>query len=288
MKQAFVPRFRELVDRILRSAPRIRGGRVVEGRARRQVLSMSGTFAGHRPYTSGEDLRFVDWNAVARTGELILKVLEDDDRRTITLLLDTSASMTCGDPPRLRGALRLAAILGGLALARLDGVVVVAGAGTAHRLSGLASLPRLYERLGQVAIETVAPRLLVETALRQRGQGRLIWIGDFAEPEQYAAALTWIARRHLRLFGLLPELAEDQAPRANGWLRLRDLERDADAVMEIDAPLREAFVAEMRRLRLEQERLFTDRGYTLVRFPVPAEGDFRLGAWMTSAWTSRV
>ncbi len=287
MKQAFPPAFRELVVRLLRAVPRVRGERAQEGRTRRHVLSSSGTFAGHRAYTSGEDLRFVDWNAAARTGELILKVLEDDDRRTITVMLDTSASMTCGTPPRWRAALRLAAIAGGLALARLDGVLVIRGAERGQRLAGVGALPRLYELLDSAPVRDVSPRAFAEAVLSQRGPGRIIWISDFAEPPAFEPALAWLARRHLRVVGLLPMLADDEAPELGGFVRLRDPELGTEEVMPVDAPLRAAMVEELRALRRAQDRAFADAGLPLVRFPVPPEGDFRVSSWIRP-WTSRV
>ena len=47
-------------------------------RARRAVLSQSGTFVGHRPYVRGDDLRRIDWAAYARTGALYCKQLEPE------------------------------------------------------------------------------------------------------------------------------------------------------------------------------------------------------------------
>src|SRR5206468_6044605 len=134
-------------DRILRQGMRIAGGRSEVVRARHRALAQSGTFAGHRGYVHGDDLRRIDWHALARTGNLFVKVLEEDERRATTILLDSSPSMLAGSPPRLVAALRLAAILGGLALVHLDGVHVHAGA-TDVLLRGRGAVPELLTRLG--------------------------------------------------------------------------------------------------------------------------------------------
>jgi uncharacterized protein (DUF58 family) len=46
-----------------------------------------------RTYHPGDDLRHVDWNAVARTGELVLRVRQDEVSPRVEVLLDASASM---------------------------------------------------------------------------------------------------------------------------------------------------------------------------------------------------
>ncbi|HLL53295.1 MAG TPA: DUF58 domain-containing protein, partial [Myxococcaceae bacterium] len=46
-----------------------------------------------RQYQPGDDLRQVDWNAVARTGELILRVRQDEVSPRVEVVLDGSRSM---------------------------------------------------------------------------------------------------------------------------------------------------------------------------------------------------
>ncbi|MCU0702221.1 MAG: DUF58 domain-containing protein [Myxococcaceae bacterium] len=46
-----------------------------------------------RGYHPGDDLRHVDWNAVARTGELVVRVRQDEVSPRVEVVLDTSASM---------------------------------------------------------------------------------------------------------------------------------------------------------------------------------------------------
>lgn len=50
-------------------------------------------FLDHRPYVMGDDIRRIDWNAVARTDQLLIKRFQEEIRPSITLLVDDSASM---------------------------------------------------------------------------------------------------------------------------------------------------------------------------------------------------
>ncbi len=288
MSEVFPTAFRELLGTILRRAPRLRGATTESIRARRRQTAQMGTFAGHRAYAMGDDLRLLDWNAYARTGDLFLKVLEEEDRRVLTILVDCSPSMGVGEPMRFHGALRLAAILGGLALVHLDGVHLVAGQSRMWSLQGPGLVPGLLQCLETVQLEPQKPMHLMEAALGAGHAGTFCWMSDFAEPELVAPALSLLRRRSRRCVGWLPSLQEDSAPPAKGWLRMHDPENGAVQVMQVDRELRTAVEDELRLLRLQQEQVFSLSGQPLLRFPLPEEGDFRFGSWMEAVWSYRI
>jgi uncharacterized protein (DUF58 family) len=82
-------------------------------------------FREHRRYTPGDDVRYVDWKASARQEHIFIKQGEHQKDALIYLLLDCSASMAWGDPPKSFSALALAAALGYLALAQNDRLAVL-------------------------------------------------------------------------------------------------------------------------------------------------------------------
>jgi uncharacterized protein (DUF58 family) len=53
-------------------------------------------FAQYRPYTQGDDLRFVDWRLYGRTDRLYIKQFEKETNLRCTIVLDCSASMKYG------------------------------------------------------------------------------------------------------------------------------------------------------------------------------------------------
>ncbi len=276
--EPFPPAFRHLLMQIVQRAPRARDVVDRAGPARKRVLSRSGTFVGHRRYGDGDDVRDVDWNVYARTGELFAKALEDEERRTLTLLLDLSPSVDAGDPPRRAAVLRFAAIEGALALARLDALHVVPGSGQVTTLRSAAALPALLALL-QHAPPAHQPLAMVRRPLDQGYAGRLVWISDFTPPEAVAPALLLLRRHGRRCIGMLPELADDRAPLARGLVALRDPETGAREVMRVDEGLRQAVVDELAQLRRAQDAMFRVCGYPLWRVPVPAAGDFSVAAW---------
>ena len=68
-------------------------------------------FADHREYAAGDDFRFLDWKLYGRSERLLLKLFEEEEDLSVYVLLDTSASMAFGAPPKIEYGKRLAAAL---------------------------------------------------------------------------------------------------------------------------------------------------------------------------------
>ncbi|HHY86249.1 MAG TPA: DUF58 domain-containing protein [Verrucomicrobia bacterium] len=94
-----------------------------ERRSRQKGVSVE--FADHRPYSPGDDFRFIDWNVFFRTDHLFLKLFEEEEDLYIYILLDCSGSVDFGRPYKFHYLRRLAAAIGYLGLASLDRVHVI-------------------------------------------------------------------------------------------------------------------------------------------------------------------
>jgi len=95
-KRSSLPLFDEAFLRRLerlnfRTAPSLRG--VPSGERRSRNLRPALDFSDHRPYTHGDDLRHVDWNAYASQDELFVKLGETTQSINVHILLDCSRSM---------------------------------------------------------------------------------------------------------------------------------------------------------------------------------------------------
>ena len=63
------------------------------GLHRSPIFGFSLEFAEYRPYTPGDDPRFIDWNVFSRTERTYLKRYLGETNTHLMLLLDASASM---------------------------------------------------------------------------------------------------------------------------------------------------------------------------------------------------
>src|SRR5260370_5737850 len=112
---AFVPGFlRQLEVSPLHS--RRRQAFLGQGDRRSPLRGNSLQLVDYRPYVPGDDLRQVDWNVYSRSGELFVRLYEDERTLTVHLLVDVSRSMDWGVPNKRQTALRLASILAYIAL----------------------------------------------------------------------------------------------------------------------------------------------------------------------------
>lgn len=81
-------------------------------------------FAEVRPYLPGDDVRSIDWNVTARTGEPHIKTFAEERELTLNLLVDTSRSMDFGSGryTKREAAAQLAALIAFVAMKAQDRV----------------------------------------------------------------------------------------------------------------------------------------------------------------------
>src|SRR3984893_19154995 len=78
------------------------------GERRSPRAARSPEFSDFRPYVSGDDFRQIDWRAYARFEKLMLRLYVAEEEACLNVVLDRSASMSLGEPPKWPAARRLA------------------------------------------------------------------------------------------------------------------------------------------------------------------------------------
>ena len=208
---------------------------------RSHKLGSSLEFADYRNYTSGDDLRSVDWNIYGRSDKLFLKLFEEEEDLHVYLLVDTSASMrwTATDPrtndplrpSKLDLARQVAGALAYIGLSNLDrvnvhffseslGTELGLGRGKSHFHRTLQYLERLPGDSGQ----TNLTRSLRAFGQRTKRRGLALILSDFFDPRGYEEALSYLLyqRFEIQLIQLLDPA--ELHPRLRGDLRLTDSE----------------------------------------------------------------
>ena len=85
------------------------------------------SFSEVRLYSPGDDVRAIDWNVTARTGEPFIKVFEEERENTVMLLVDVSGSAVFGSHTQFKSEYltELCAVLAFSAVANNDKVGVL-------------------------------------------------------------------------------------------------------------------------------------------------------------------
>ncbi|VTU01153.1 Uncharacterized protein OS=Isosphaera pallida (strain ATCC 43644 / DSM 9630 / IS1B) GN=Isop_2743 PE=4 SV=1: DUF58 [Gemmataceae bacterium] len=248
----------ELVSRKVR-AGRQRGDRLSKRKGR------GAEFADFRPYSAGDDLRFLDWGLFARFERLFLRLFLEDEDLHVHLLLDVSQSMAFGEPQKLLFAKRVAAALGFVGLVNLDRVTVTAFADKVLSKSpafrGRPALPRLL-----AALEALEPagagdfnRAMRQVAPTLSGRGVVVVLSDFLDRSGFADGLRFLASRGLDTAAVQVLAPEEVEPAVVGDLRLTDAEDGTAAEVTVTADLldryRRAVAAHRTRLKGDCNRL---------------------------------
>ena len=189
----------------------------LQGERRSKRRGQSVEFADFRPYSHGDDLRFVDWNIYGRLDRLFLKMFLEEEDLSLVIAIDTSASMRAGNPDAFDYARRVA-----MALAYV-------GLVNQHRVSLVGFSQGRIERAtnirGRRKASDVAQWLLklepsgvsgFEEAMRvigtsRSGRGVMVMLSDFLFPEGFEKGLAMVAGRGFDMFALqilAPQVAD--------------------------------------------------------------------------------
>src|SRR5437660_6718862 len=96
-----------------------------KGERRSRARGQSVEFADYRNYVHGDDFRYLDWNLYGRLEKLFLKLYEEERELPVRIFLDSSESMTFGEPRKFDFAHQVAAAIGYVALSGFDRVSVI-------------------------------------------------------------------------------------------------------------------------------------------------------------------
>jgi uncharacterized protein (DUF58 family) len=215
----------------------------MKGERKSKRKGQSVEFADFRPYVSGDDLRFLDWNLYARLDKLFLKLFLEEEDLHFFALIDTSASMEFGEPTKLQYAKQLAAALGFIGLCRADRVRIET-LGTSSQapgptLRGRQSLWRMTQYLD--SIEPGQNVSLVEGVknfcLRNTGKGIFVLITDLMDKAGYETALRYLVAQQMDVYVLQVLCPEELNPDVKGDLKLIDVEDNDVAEVTISRPL---------------------------------------------------
>ncbi len=278
-ERLFPEGFLQRLDYLHLVARKILSGQMkAERRSRKKGVSIE--FADHRPYSPGDDFRFIDWNVYFRTEQFFLKLFEEEEDLHVYLLVDESMSMDYGAPYKWHYARRLAAAIGYLALAGQDRVHVLpfresiaGGAANNLRVRGKGRIYELMRFLENRNAEgpTSVNESLRKFALGKHKRGLAVVISDLLDPEGVVKGLSSVYHQKFDLFVIQVVSPQEAEPGLLGDLRLEDSEAD----LRRDVTLTEAMLRRYNEIfedycgKVEQFCRARELGYVRCRTDVP-------------------
>jgi uncharacterized protein (DUF58 family) len=262
----------ELVSKKIR-AGRMKGDRLSKRKGR------GSEFADYRPYTVGDDLRFLDWNLYGRLDKLFLRLFLEEEDLHVHLLVDISESMNYGEPSKLRYAKQLAAALGFVGLINLDRVAITAVGGKTSTQSpqfrGRPSLWRMVRFLDELPTSGLGDfsDTLRKFSLRARGRGVVIVLSDFLDKGGYETGFRYLLARNLDVYAVQILAQDEIEPSFVGDLKLTDIEDGDEAEITISAPLLKRYHETLEAFRGSLSSFCNRRGmnYLFTSNQVPFE-----------------
>lgn len=222
-----------------------------------------------RAYQPGDDVRFIDWNVTARTGDPYVKVFREEREMTVMLLVDASASQRFGTRVQRKSDMvaEIAAVIAFSAIKNNDRVGLVLFTDEVERVvtpkKGAKHVMRVVaETLGfqpQGRGTDLARALDVAGGLSRR-RAAVFVLSDFLAAEPYEHSLRIAAARH----DLVPIVVHD--PREDelvdvGIAYLEDLETGALVAVDTSSrAVREAYRQKVARQRTQRDALFKRLG----------------------------
>ncbi len=238
-KRAFEPEFMRRLDSLMLGATRARTSRA----GRRTIGRVQGTGIepeNFREYTEGDDLRYLDWNALARLDNLTIRTFRAERQIEMTVLIDGSASMAVpATDDKLGLALLLGAGLAYIAMGENDPVRLAAFSD--YRGGRRLISTRFYRRRESYAEfrpfisalkgrgETQLGGAIDELLNERRPSGIVVVISDFlVNSSDYESALSRLvaARHEVKVIHVMGE-HEVTGAYPPGPYRIRDAETGA-------------------------------------------------------------
>jgi len=242
----------------------------LHGERRSKRRGQSVEFADYRPYVAGDDLRFVDWNIYGRLERLFLKLFLEEQDLTVHIVVDSSASMSLGEPSKELFIKKLTAALGYVSLVNNNRVTISFFAdevkGQLANMRGRSYLHKMAEYL--LTTECDGPSEF-DNSCRQLAAGRIgsgvmIVLSDFLFKDGYDSGLRRLIGNRYDLYAIQVLSAQELSPDLSGELKLVDIE-DADvAEITVSAALAKYYKRNVTAYCNELRSFCTRRGAVYV------------------------
>ena len=277
----FPPDFLGSLERLRLVALKAMGGGLREGHRLGAYKGGQLEFHGHRGYSPGDELRYIDWNSYARLGKPYVKEFAREEAGILHLLLDGTASMSLGRPTKWTFARRVAALFSHVATSSKDVAYVYVFRNGPEleqypRRGAKGGIRECLAFLEKCELGTVAPaaggaalapssdalNTAVSSFLRHSPQrGRVMIISDFWQEErEIVSAAARLSSAGFDVSAIHVLAKEEMMPQAEGELLARSVEDDGEVELSAGSDLLERYSRELELHQRSIEEAFRKRG----------------------------
>jgi uncharacterized protein (DUF58 family) len=241
---------------------RLYGGELSAARRSKEVGSGI-EFSDRREYLPGDDFRYVDWKALGRMDRAFVRLFVEEKDLKVNIVIDSSASMGVGRPPKIETAVKLGAVLAYMVLFNLDRVALTLFSegmeGYIPPARGKARIRKILDRLRDIEVRGRTDLRMLAAGMTQRDTkaGLVIILSDLMVDQGFDESVSRLMYQGSEVSVIRVLADEDRDPGFLGELRLFDSETgrkmNITATPRVLARYRTAFSAMSRKL--EQDAL---------------------------------
>jgi uncharacterized protein (DUF58 family) len=227
-------------------------------------------FSQYRHYRPGDDLKYVDWKAFARTDRVYTRQFRETTNLTALFVVDISGSMNFPDGrSKFAVARAVTAILGTLVIDQGDAAGVLAVDDRAHLVPARSGRHHLRTFLAELSRLSAGGAATVDTALRRaatimKRRGMVIVVSDLYEDEAALAEIRKIRRMGHDVIVLHTLAPEELTLDVGGAAEFVDLESGRRLLVQPSA-VRQSYTVRLHAWLSNIERTLRAEGIDYLR-----------------------
>ncbi len=230
-------------------------------------------FSEVRTYIEGDDIRTIDWNVTARTGEPYIKKYVEERELTVMLIVDASASGDFGTVKQMKTemAVELCALLAFSAIRNNDQVGLIMFTSEVEKFippkKGKNHVLRVIRELLYFKPEKRGTN--INAAINyfskvQRKKAVAFFVSDFLTNENIESAFRVASKKHDMIAVAIKDPREAELPDV-GLIEMRDPETGQALLIDSGSKaFRERFLSESNKRAEALENLFRSIGMDLI------------------------
>jgi len=252
----------------------------VRGEKRSRRKGSSAEYADHREYVHGDDLRRLDWHALARLDVMLIRLYAAEETLPIEIIIDTSASMDFGEPTKFVTGARVGCALTQIALLHATPALWrFANEKPLEpvKLSGRNDIPRVLRVLDEVVPDgrSTLGEAIRRSALAGPRRKSLVVITDGYDTEEIRPALRACRAAGAEVYLVLVLAPEETNPSVRGEFTFIDAESGTEAALSLDKPTLKRYMQMLESFRADWPDFCRTSGVVMIELssdqPIDAE-----------------